>query len=145
MPFSMSVMWLILLGVLLLIEVATMGLTTIWFAGGAFLAFLTAAAGGPAWLQIAVFLVISLVLLIFTRPFAVKYMNTKVSKTNVDSVIGEKAIVTKAIDNLKGEGQARIQGLEWSARSADNSNIAQGAVVKVLAVEGVKLIVEEVK
>ena len=95
------------------------------------------------WSQIAVFFVVSIVLLIFTRPLALKYMNKGVEKTNVDSIPGQKGIVTQTIDNLKAEGKVTIQGMEWSARSKDESVIEEGKVVKVAAVEGVKLIVEE--
>ncbi|MCJ7846555.1 NfeD family protein [Blautia sp. NSJ-175] len=142
---SIAVMWLILLGVLLVVEIITLGLTTIWFAGGALAAFLAALAGGPLWLQIILFFAISILLLIFTRPIAIKYMNKNVSKTNVDSLPGEKAVVIKTIDNLRGTGQAVVNGLEWSAKSKDETIIDEGKVVRIVAVEGVKLIVEEEK
>lgn len=138
-----SIFWLVLLGVLLLIEIITLGLTTIWFAGGAFLAFLVSVAGAPVWLQVLVFVAASVLLLIFTRPIAMKYMNKNVHKTNVDSLPGEKAVVIKTIDNLKGTGQAVVNGLEWSAKSKSGEIIEEGKVVKIIAVEGVKLIVEE--
>ena len=129
---TITIMWLVLLAVLLGIEIATMGLTTIWFAGGALIAFLLSLFQAPLWSQIAVFI-------------ALKYMNKGVEKTNVDSIPGQKGIVTQTIDNLKAEGQVTIQGMEWSARSKDESVIEEGKVVKVAAVEGVKLIVEEEK
>ena len=144
MPTGMiAVYWLVLLVVLIVIEIITLGLTTIWFAGGAFLAFLISVAGAPLWLQIVVFIVASVVLLIFTRPLAMKYMNKDVHRTNVDSLPGEKAVVISTIDNLKGTGQAVVNGLEWSARSKDGQIIEEGQVVRITAVEGVKLIVEE--
>lgn len=139
----LSVFWLVLLGVLLVIEIITLGLTTIWFAGGAFLAFLVSVAGGPLWLQIIVFVTASVILLIFTRPVAMRYMNKNVHKTNVDSLPGEKAVVIKTINNLQGNGQVVVNGLEWSARSKNGEIIEEGKVVKVASVEGVKLIVEE--
>lgn len=140
-----SVFWLILLGVLLVIEIITLGLTTIWFAGGALAAFLVSIIGGPLWLQILLFIVVSVLLLIFTRPLAVKYMNKHVEKTNVDSLPGQKAVVIKTIDNLQCTGQAVVNGLEWSAKSKDGTIIDEGKVVRIAAVEGVKLIVEEEK
>lgn len=140
---TITIIWLVILAVLLAIEIATLGLTTIWFAGGALIAFLVSLAGGPLWLQTALFLAVSVVLLIFTRPLAMKYMNQNVQKTNVDSIPGETAVVIKTIDNLKAEGQVMINGLEWTARSKDGGIIEEGKVVKVKAVEGVKLIVEE--
>lgn len=140
---TITIMWLVILAVLLGIEIATLGLTTIWFAGGALIAFLLSLVGAPLWSQIAVFFVVSVVLLIFTRPLALKYMNKSATKTNVDSIPGQTGIVTHTINNLKAEGQVMIQGMEWSARSKDESVIEEGKVVKVAAVEGVKLIVEE--
>lgn len=140
-----SVSWLILLGVLLVIEIITLGLTTIWFAGGALVAFLVSLIGGPLWLQILLFIVVSVLLLIFTRPLALKYMNKNVNKTNVDSLPGQKAVVIKTINNLQSTGQAVVNGLEWSAKSKDGTVIEEGKVVKVIAVEGVKLVVEEEK
>lgn len=138
-----SIVWLVVLAILLVIEFLTLGLTTVWFAGGALIAFLVSLAGGPLWLQILLFLVISVVLLLFTRPLAVKYLNKNVQKTNVDSIPGQKGIVTAAIDNLKAEGQVTIRGMEWSARAKDDNIIEKGKVVRVISVEGVKLIVEE--
>ena len=138
-----SIVWLVVLAILLVIEFLTLGLTTVWFAGGALIAFLVSLAGGPLWLQILLFLVISVVLLLFTRPLAVKYLNKNVQKTNVDSIPGQKGIVTVTIDNLKAEGQVTIRGMEWSARAKDDNIIEKGKVVRVVSVEGVKLIVEE--
>lgn len=135
--------WLILLGVLLIIEIITLGLTTIWFAGGAFVAFLVAILGGAIWLQIVIFLVVSVLLLLFTRPIAMKYMNKNVQKTNVDSLEGEKAVVIETIDNLKGTGRVVLRGMEWSAKTREDKEIKEGTVVKVIAVEGVKAVVEE--
>ena len=130
-----SLGWLILLGILLIIEIITLGLTTIWFAGGALIAFLVAILGGA----------VSILLLLFTRPIAMKYMNKNVQKTNVDSLKGEKAVVIQTIDNLKGTGQVVIRGMEWSAKAREDKIIKEGTVVKVITVEGVKAVVEEDK
>lgn len=140
---TISIIWLVVLAILLVIEFLTLGLTTVWFAGGALVAFLVSLAGGPLWLQLLLFVAVSVVLLLFTRPLAVKYLNKDVQKTNVDSIPGKKGIVTATIDNLKAEGQVTIQGMEWTARSKNGNMIEKGKVVKVIAVEGVKLIVEE--
>lgn len=140
---TMPVFWLILLAVLLVIELATMGLTTIWFAGGSLAAFLGALLGAPIWLQVLLFIIVSVVMLIFTRPIAVKYMNKKVEKTNVESIPGKTAVVVTEIDPLTGTGQVLINGIEWSAKSNDGKVIESGSVVKILSVEGVKVIVEE--
>ena len=138
------IFWLVLLIICIGIEVATMGLTTIWFAGGALVAIFAAVVGAPIWLQAVIFIVVSLVLLFFTRPIAVKYFNKDRVKTNVESMVGRQAIVISEIDNLQGIGQVTVGGQEWSARSAeDQVKIAVGAVVVVVAINGVKLIVRE--
>ncbi|MFG6357213.1 MAG: NfeD family protein [Acetatifactor sp.] len=139
------IFWLILLIVCIGVEVATMGLTTIWFAGGALVAIFLAVIGAPIWLQATVFIVVSLVLLFFTRPIAVKYFNKDRVKTNVESMVGRQAIVISEIDNLQGIGQVTVGSQEWSARSAEeNVIIAVGAVVMVVAINGVKLIVRDI-
>lgn len=143
---DMTVIWLILLVIFLVVEASTMGLTTIWFAGGALIAFLAAIIHAPIWLQVVLFLAISLLLLFYTRPIAKKYFNQKITKTNVDTVIGQNAIVIEEIDNLQGKGRVVLAGQEWSARSVEeNGKIAEGAVVEVEAVSGVKLMVREEK
>ena len=93
--------------------------------------------------QIGVFVGVSVVLLFFTRPWAVKYLNTRTVKTNTEALVGKSARVIADINNLKGEGQVVINGLEWTARSSDDTIIFRtGDVVTVVGIEGVKLIVE---
>ena len=139
-------MWLIVLAVFLVIEAITVGLTTIWFAGGALVAAIASGAGAGILVQWILFLVISLVLLIFTRPLAVRYMNKGVPKTNVNSLIGEKAVVIQKINNLEQTGQVRINDIEWMARtSSDEVTIPEQTAVTIEAVQGVKLIVKEEK
>lgn len=138
--------WLIAFAILLVIEIMTMGLTTIWFAGGTIAGLVVNLLGGNVWVQLTAFLVVSFLLLLFTRPFAVKYVNRDRVKTNVDEIVGETAVVTEPIDNRQGIGQVRIKGLEWTARSVDDEvPIVAGTVVEVRAVEGVKVIVRERK
>lgn len=140
---EMMIFWLILLIVLIVIEVPTMGLTTIWFAGGALIAVFASILGAPVWLQVILFFAVSLVLLFFTRPVAVRYFNKDRIKTNVESMVGRQAIVTSEIDNIQGIGQVTVGGQEWSARSWDNKvRITPGAVVAVVAINGVKLVVK---
>lgn len=136
--------WLAVLVVCVGIEIATMGLTTIWFAGGALVSAILAALNAPLWLQIVAFFGVSLILLYLTRPVAVKYFNKDRVKTNVESLIGRQAIVISEIDNLQGIGQVTVGGQEWSARSVkDDVQLPVGSVVVVRSVSGVKLIVEE--
>ena len=135
--------WLAVLVVCVGIEIATMGLTTIWFAGGALVSAILAALNAPLWLQIVAFFVVSLILLYLTRPVAVKYFNKDRVKTNVESLIGRQAIVISEIDNLQGIGQVTVGGQEWSARSVkDDVQLPVGSVVVVRSVSRVKLIVE---
>lgn len=137
-------LWLIVLAVLLIIEAITVGLTTIWFAGGALIAAVLSWAGVGIAVQWGAFLLISLVLLIFTRPLAVRYMNRGMTRTNVDSLIGEKAVVIQEINNLAQTGQVRINDIEWMARTAsDEELIPAHTVVEIEAVQGVKLIVKK--
>ena len=143
---DMRMMWLVLLIICLVVEALTMGLATIWFAGGALIALLVAAIHAPIWLQVVLFLAVSLLLLFYTRPIAKRFFNRNVTKTNVDSVIGKNAIVVEAIDNLQGKGRVILAGQEWTARSVEeNGKIAEGAIVEVEAVSGVKLMVREEK
>lgn len=137
--------WLLLLIVLLAIEIATLGLTTIWFAGGAVIAFLADLLGCSAMVQRVLFLICSLVLLILTRPIAVRYMQNRHEKTNTDSLIGKTVIVSKTIDNLSQSGEIMISGVSWTARSKEEALIFEaGSKVKICAIEGVKLIVEQI-
>ena len=143
MGMYVTIFWIVLLVVLLIIELATMGLTTIWFAGGALIAAIASALHAPLWLDIVLFVGVSGALLFFTRPIALKHFNNRLTRTNVESIIGEKAVVIQDIDNLKGEGTVRVGGKEWSARSAsDEVKLPKDAVVTVKEVSGVKLIVE---
>ena len=138
------IMWLILLACFLVVEAITVGLTTIWFAGGALIAAIASGLGAGILIQWLLFLIISLVLLIFTRPLAVKYMNKGVPKTNVNSLIGERAVVIQRINNLEQTGQVRINDIEWMARtSSDEVTIPEHAIVTIEDVQGVKLIVKE--
>ena len=134
--------WLILLVGFIVIELATMGLTTIWFAGGAVAGAVCAAVQLPLAAQVVAFLAVSVLLLFFTRPIAVKHFNRNRAKTNVESLVGRQAIVINDIDNLQGVGQVKLGDMEWMARNYDGEEvIPAGSVVTVEEVEGVKLMV----
>lgn len=136
--------WLGVLAFLLIVEALTAGLTTIWFAGGALTAAVAAYFGAGPAVQIILFLVVSLVLVIFTRPVALRIMNREVEGTNVNSLPGRRAVVTSDINNLAQTGQVRLNDVEWSARAVrDELIIRKGTSVRILEVKGVKLIVEE--
>lgn len=134
--------WLIALAVLLIIEIITLGLTTIWFAGGALIAFVLALFNVPLLVQIAVFLVVSILLLVFTRPVVEKRLNGTRIKTNVNSMIGKEGRVTETIDNFNQKGIVVINGLEWTARSSnDDLIIPEGSRVVINEIKGVKVFV----
>ena len=139
-----AIYWLILFIVLLVIEIITLGLTTIWFAGGALTAFVLSMLEVPSTVQWAVFCAVSLILLFATRPWAVRcFNNQKKEKTNVDSLIGRTAVVTSEIRNLEGKGEVFVNGLTWTARAGEDSLvIKEDTHVTITAVQGVKLIVE---
>lgn len=143
-PETMRIIWLLLVVVLLIIELVTVGLTTIWFAAGSAAAFLLSLTGvGIGW-QIGIFLVVSIVLLIFTRPWALKYVNRNREKTNYESMIGKTVKVTQRISNTDQTGAAVYDGQEWTARSlTDDRTIEEGKHAVVEKIEGVKLIVRE--
>lgn len=140
-----SIYWVIILIILIFIEIITLGLTTIWFAGGALAAFIISLFFDSLVAEIIAFLIVSLALLYFTRPFVMKYFNPKRVKTNYEGVIGKEALVITTIDNLNATGQAVVDGQQWSARSADGSVIEKGTKVKVQSISGVKLIVTKIK
>lgn len=137
--------WLLLAALFIVIEIISLGLTTIWFAGGAFVAALAGLAGVSLTIQVALFLIVSIILLVLTRPIAVKYLDSKTQKTNSEALIGQKAVVLQTIDNLKTQGQVKVNGMEWTARAkTDEMVIPEGEVVTILEIQGVKLIVEPV-
>lgn len=141
-----SVYWLIAFVVLAGIEAATMALTTVWFAGGAIAAFLLSLTGASVNAQLTVFVVVSFVLLFFTRPWALRHVNRHAIKTNVDSLVGRQARVTAEVNNALGTGSAVINGQEWTARSErDEDVLPVEAVVEICAIRGVKLIVKKVQ
>lgn len=143
---SNPIIWLILLIILLAVEVMTLGLSSIWFAGGALIAFFAALLGADLYIQIILFLAVSILLLIFTRPIAVRYLNGRTTATNVDSLIGSRAVVTGEINNLLGEGEIAVNGIPWSARSEQEDLIIdKGKVVEIVKIIGVKAIVKEAK
>lgn len=145
MNFAMlPVHWVILFIVLLVIELMTLGLTTIWFAGGALAGLIANICGLDFWSQMMVFVAVSFILLFFTRPFAVKYVNKRHVATNVDELIGMEGIVLEEIDNLRASGRVQVRGMEWTARSQNQEQkIAKDKIIEVCAIEGVKLIVKE--
>ncbi len=137
-----AISWLILVAVCLGVEaMCPIHLVSAWFAAGALAAMTASLLGGAFWLQMTLFLVISGALVIAFWPLAKKYMNPTVVPTNIDSVIGSVGLVTSPIDNVTAQGQVKLNGMEWTARSTSGDPIGLGQKVKVDRIEGVKVFV----
>ena len=138
-------LWVILLIAFVVGELITVGLTSIWFAAGSLVALLAAVLGANPVVQIILFLVVAVGLLAATRPWAKKYINSRTQRTNADRVIGETIRITERVSNLDQTGMAVVHGQEWTVRTRnDNEIIEPGEEAKILAISGVKLIVEKV-
>ena len=137
--------WLGLMVLFLAVEAATVTMVSLWFAGGALAALAVSLLGGGYLLQMAAFLVVSAGLLALLRPLARKHFTPKLTKTNVDSVIGTQGYVTSDIDNVAATGTVKLGAMEWTARSATGEKISTGTLVKVEKIEGVKAFVTPVE
>ncbi|MBQ3146284.1 MAG: NfeD family protein [Oscillospiraceae bacterium] len=141
-----SIIWLVLLVVFLIVEAACpIHLVSLWFAAGALVAAVASMFGGPVWLQVGLFLVVSVSLLAGLWPFTKKFLQPGISPTNVDANIGTRCYVTARVDNLAAQGQIKLNGLEWTARSTTGESIPEGTLVRVDHVEGVKAFVTPVQ
>ena len=133
--------WVFLLILFLMAEGATVALVALWFAFGALAAAIAALLGASVGLQLGLFTAVSVLMLAMLRPILKKYVNPKIVKTNADSLIGRECVVTQPIDNLAAQGQVKVGGMTWSARSEAGTDIPEGTVVKIVRIEGVKLYV----
>ncbi len=141
-----TTVWLILLVAFLIAEAACpVHLISIWFAVGALVAAVTSGLGGAPWLQILLFVLVSGALLATLWPFVKRFLTPRLTKTNVDSVLGTQGYVTEAVDNLSATGQVKLGGMYWTARSTDEQPIPTGTLVRVDRIEGVKAFVSPVK
>jgi len=140
---SVQWIWAALVIIFALIEVFTLGLTTVWFAIAALLMVFLSFIKIPLSVQVLIFLAISALLLIFTRPLAIKKLKMGKEKTNVDSLVGKHALVTKTISEFE-KGEVKLNGLIWAARSDNSSEIVEGTKCEVLRIEGVQLIVQPI-
>lgn len=136
------IFWAVAVVAFVILELATVGLASIWFALGALCALIASLLGAPVWLQVVWFAIVSIATLLLTRPLAKKYINSKTMATNADRVIGSRAVVKERIDDLAGSGAVLADGKMWSARSTDGSTIEPGTIVTVREIRGVKLIVD---
>jgi len=137
-------LWFALLVVFVVAEAVTVNMVSAWFAAGSLAALIVSMIGGELWLQILVFLTVSAVALALLRPIAKKYFTPRITRTNVDALVGKTCLCITAIDNLGGVGQVKLGDVEWTARSTDGQPIPAGAEVKIDRVEGVKVYVTPV-
>ena len=136
-----AIFWLIAMVIFAATELMTVSLVSIWFAVGALGAIIVALLGGGLILQVTVFLALAIVLLLGLRSVVRKHLAPRITKTNIDSLIGATGVVLTPVNNIAALGQVRVNGVEWSARSTDNSHIPAGTLVKVDRIEGVKVFV----
>ena len=138
-----TVFWICAIILFLIVEGIVPGLVSIWFAVGAVPALISALCGGPVWLQVALFLVTSIIALALTRPLARKYVNSRVQPTNADMLIGKDCVVKETVDNLHGTGAVSVAGKVWTARTEDENEILpESSIAQVIRIDGVKLIVK---
>ena len=138
------IIWTALIILFIVVEIISVGLTSIWFAGGALVALLVCAAGLGTAVQFAAFVVVSVILILFTRPWALKYMKPKLVKTNYEAAVGKNVCLTETVDNIKGTGPAVLNGQEWTARAYEDGKVFEaGTIVKVKEIRGVTLYIEE--
>ena len=136
--------WVAILGVLIIVEICTLALTTIWFAGGAFAALIASLITDNLALECGLFVAVSAVLLLILRPSVVRRFNRRRAKTNVEAVAGKTVRVIEPVDNIANTGRVTVDGMEWAARSSvDGTTFDVGENAVVVRVEGVKMIIEK--
>jgi len=140
-----AILWFVLLVVFLLAEASTVTVVSLWFAAGALAAMIVSFLSGPLWLQFAVFVAVSVLLLWMLRPIIRKHFKPRVTATNIDAVIGKEGIVIVPVNNMMAQGKLTLDGMEWSARSSSGEEIPENARVRIDRVEGVKLFVTPVE
>lgn len=136
---ELVIFWLAATVIFGLVELITAPLICIWFCGGSLVATIVAYATQSVWLSIAAFVIVSALLLVFTRPLVKSKIAPKVQPTNADRIIGKEAVVTESIDPVENKGQIKVEGQIWSAKS--DLAINEGEKVTVSAIEGVKAVV----
>lgn len=139
-----TIFWLAAVVVFLVVEASTVTMVSLWFAVGALAALVVSLFAGTGW-QVAAFLAVSAAMLALLRPLVRKYVKPRITKTNVDAVIGSQGYVTADVDNLAATGQVKLGAMYWTARSASGENIPAGTLIRVEKIEGVKVFVSPVK
>lgn len=140
---ALSLIWLFLVIVFIIVEISTLAYVSFWFIFGAVAAMFISLVTASTTIQIAVFLMVSLISLILLRPFALKFAKPK-AKSNIDALMDQEGIVTEEINNAENKGRIKVMGQDWAALSESNNIIEAGKKVVILNVTGIKLIVKEV-
>ena len=141
-----AIVWAGLVALFLIVEAACpLHLVSVWFSLGSLAALGVYGLHGPLWLQITVFVIVSGGLLLALWPLTKKFLTPKLVSTNIDSVIGSEGLVTAAIDNVHAQGQVKLGGMEWTARSTSGEPIPEGTLIRVDRIEGVKVFVSVAK
>ena len=138
---SYLIIWGAVFVVMVIAELSTMQLVSIWFAAGAAAAFAATLMNSELWLQLTVFALVSIVLLVVTRPLLKRFTVRDKQPTNMDMDLGKTATVIEDIDNALGKGRARLNDVDWKAVSADGSPISKGTIVTIREIRGTKLYV----
>ena len=140
-PTSAMILWGSFAIVFLFVEAMTPQLLSIWFSVGALAALIAAALSAPFWLQILIFLFVSVGVVFAMRPLSQKFRIRSEEHMNANRIIGRHGIVVQTIDPVKNEGQIRVDGAIWSAKCEGETPIVEGVRVKVQRIEGVKAVV----
>lgn len=140
-----AIVWFALLVLFFAVEASTVTVVSIWFAAGSVVALIASLLGAPTWLQTVLFFVVSILLLLALRPITKKYFTPRLTKTNIDSIIGSVGVVTADINNIEAAGTIKLGAMEWSARSTSGDEIPAGSRVRVDRIEGVKVFVTPVE
>lgn len=137
----LAILWLALMVVFIVIEVSTVSMVSTWFAFGALAALIASLCNAPLWLQLVLFAVVSAATLLALRPLAKRYFTPRLTKTNIDAVIGSEGTVIERIDNVTSSGRVKLGHMEWSARSTEGTPLEVGTRIRVDKIEGVKVFV----
>lgn len=136
-----TIFWLVLLVLFLMMEASTVALVCLWCAFGALAASVASVCGAEVWLEVVLFLAVTVITLAALRPVLKRFINPKLVKTNLDAIIGSSGLVLDTIDNLQSTGKVKLGAMEWTARSTDGNPIEKDTVIEVDRIEGAKVFV----
>lgn len=146
MPWAQAgwIFWIAAMVFFGVVEAATVNLVSIWFLGGSLAALIVQLLGGSFGWQLGAFLLVSILLLAALRPFVKRFVVPRKTPTNADMALNQQAYLTETVDNLRETGAMKLDGKEWTVRSATGAVLPEGTLVRVVSIQGVKLYVEPV-